>query len=383
MTQLASVPKLFSLSYSTTTKLSLPPKKMIATADDLNMSAQTIAQTQRTALHHHGMSKSQHLSSGATSTDLADEIQVIEDQQTAINIRASPDRKECDRHIDLDIGSVHSRKPKSSPLFERRRLDDLDLLIDSVDSSMDESHCGIGRDSDVRGRGRRTKPLIHPQQTSSPHVAHQHGYDAFGNATGLPDLSHHLNRHYAPSGCCLLGDNGAASRLTGRERSEEANDSHARHIIRANAKQVCIPPPIPSGLEHDATVFENFEDVSPISSSPDLDQENTDYFDPNLHFVRPAMPICANPGAFAAMEPNISPSESSQGPFDASASPTCEKADTKQGRMGHHRAVSEMLFKPLTCAAAADLRTIRRRATIGSEATYRPPSFSRRGDQSA
>lgn len=311
-------------------------------------------------------------SSKLVSADSTDEIQVIEDQPTAIPIRAAHDPRESDRHSDLNVGSVHTHRRRSSPLFERRRRDDIDLLAESVDSSDDEYRVNSGRDSIDRGRGRRTKPLLHRKQTYPPDRQQRYDYNIANVAAYLPHLGYPVDCGYSPE---------AHSKHHQRHDINDHMHDHAHQSRKGHGKRIDVPPPVPSGLEHEAMVFDNFEDISSVSSASEQEQENQDPFDAHLHFVRPAMPICANPGAFAALESIVTPTSSSNEALDDAEQ---ANAQAKRNRLGHHRTVSELY--PASSSALskpADVRATRRRATVGAEAAFRFPTFGRRGDLSA
>ncbi|KAJ1020091.1 hypothetical protein NDA16_004371 [Ustilago loliicola] len=351
---------------------------MFATTDDLRMSSRaggkpSSPQTKPesgTASTKHTLSNKNH-SFKEADADSADEIQVIQDQQTAIPIRATNDPRQSDRHSDLNIGSVHAHRRRSSPLFERRKRDDLDLLGESVDSSDDEYKVDSGRDSNDRGRGRRTKPLLHRKQTYPPHRQQRYDYNIANIAAYSPHLGYPVDCGYSPE---------ANSKHCQRHHMHDQVHDHAHKSRRGHGKYIDVPPPVPSGLEHEAMVFDNFEDISSVSSASEQEQENQDPFDTHLHFARPAMPICANPGAFAALESIVTPASSSN---EALEDTEQANSQAKRNRLGHHRTVSELLPSSFTDAKPADVRGTRRRATVGSEAAYRFPTFSRRGDRSA
>ncbi|SJX66067.1 uncharacterized protein SRS1_13508 [Sporisorium reilianum f. sp. reilianum] len=310
------------------------------------------------------------------ASDSADEIQVIEEQHTAIPIRAGLDRRHSDRHLDLDIGSVHAGKRKPSPLFERRKRDDLDLLADFSESSNDDDAARrTSRTQNARGRERHTKPLLHPRQTSFAHAA-QRGYDYSGSKRDpySPQLGHHSSRDCSPHGRLPLMEHDDATK---QHNGSYATKKHS--YKREPFAPRTAPPPSLTGLEHEAMVFDNFEDVSSVSSASEQEQDKKESFDAHLHFVRPAMPICANPGAFVALEPIVtpagsSPTESLQDGGDAKEA----EAQRKRHRLGHHRAASELFSIPTLGVKAADVRATRRRATVGSEAAYRLPMLHRR-----
>lgn len=305
----------------------------------------------------------------AASDSAEDEIQVIDDQQVAIPIRPGTHHRQSDRHSDLDIGSVHLRKRRSSPLFERRKRDDLDLLGDFSDSSDDdddEDERSRGRDQDLRGRARRTK-LLHSSRQTSPSQHHQQHYDYEpAKREAYPSqLGHHIARGCSPHGRHPLaqlqgGSLGPNGRTPVKKRTSKPMHSG-----------------LLSGLEPEALVFDNFEDASPGSSISEQEQENQDPFDAHLHFVRPAMPICANPGAFAALEPYVTPASSPRESLHDSVDTNAVAAQQKPQRLGHHRTVSEML-SPTSGAKSFDVRSPRRRATVGAEAAFRLPMLERR-----
>ncbi|EST05829.1 hypothetical protein PSEUBRA_004865 [Kalmanozyma brasiliensis GHG001] len=354
---------------------------MLATTEDLQVSVRPDHQRRSysdsfkpkvTPPKHNPAPKVKKALKQAACLDSADEIQVIDDQQAAIPIRAGADHRQSDRHSDLDIGSVHLRKRRSSPLFERRKRDDLDLLGDFSESSDDDEDDYNGaHDQDRRGRGRRTKPLQHSRQTSPSQEQQHYDYAAVGRGTYSPQLGHHPTRGCSPHGrhtwAQLNGDIGKDV-----DRPSVKDFKNTRRSPR-------MPPAFPSGLEHEALVFDNFEDVSPCSSisEQEHEQESYDPFDAHLHFVRPAMPICTNAGAFAALEPFATPASSPRDSLHESRDAEGASGTLKRYRLGHHRTVSDVL-SPTSFASTMDARSIRRRATVGSEAAYRLPTFDRR-----
>lgn len=312
----------------------------------------------------------------STASDSADDIQVLEEQLSPIPIRTAPQCGQSDRHSDLDIGSVHTRKRRPSPLFERRKRDDIDLLLDSVDSNYVDYLQEAGPDSTCRGRGRCTKPLLYPEQSSSPHRPQYCGYNmrrssCFGRHQ---DSDHSLN----DPGSFHETDAGTERVDVCRARGMQHKRSHTSRRTQARVPHAPTP-----GVEHEAMVFDNFEDGSSASSASEKEQENKDPFDAHLHFVRPAMPICANPGAFVAREPNVTPTRPSKEALNKVTDDKQVRAQVKRHRLGHHRALSELFLSPNPCAKSIDIRASRRRATIGSEAAHRLPSFSRQADLSA
>ncbi|SPO25111.1 uncharacterized protein UTRI_02788_B [Ustilago trichophora] len=345
---------------------------MFATTDDLKLCSRASAQP-HLATHYPSptittvspASKPKAKPLLAASPDSADEIQVIEEEQMAIPIRTALGRRQSDRHSDLDIGSIHSRKRRSSPLFERRKRDDLDLLTDFGDSSDDEYSASTARDQNSRGRERRTKPLLHPRQISLPHRPQRYK-DTVADVTAYsPKLGYHPDRCLTPNG----------------RRSHYELDGTPKHNLARHHRR--DPRPASTGLEHEAIVFDNFEDISSVSSASEQEQESKDPFDPHLHFVRPAMSICANPGAFVTLEPLITPGGSSSERSGEGADAEELSAQRKRHRLGHHRAVSELFSTPTSDAKPTDIRVTRRRATVGAEAAYRLSSFTRRADLSA
>ncbi|SPO32231.1 uncharacterized protein UTRI_02788 [Ustilago trichophora] len=356
---------------------------MFATTDDLKLCSRASGQPLLakhhsspaiTTVNHTSKPKAKPLL--AASPDSADEIQVIEEEQTAIPIRTALGRWQSDRHSDLDIGSVHSHKRRSSPLFERRKRDDLDFLTDFGDSSDDEYNGSTARDQNARGRERRTKPLLRPKQISPPHRPQRYDYAVADVTAYSPQLGDHPDRCCTPNGRRSLYELDGTPRHTDRYSAKDTHHKLARHHRRA-------PPPASTGLEHEAMVFDNFEDISSVSSASEHEQENEDCFDPHLHFVRPAMSICANPGAFVTLEPLITPGGSSSEGLGEGADADELSAQRKRHRLGHHRAVSELFSTSKSDAKPTDIRVTRRRATVGAEAAYRLPSFTRQADLSA
>ncbi|TKY87850.1 hypothetical protein EX895_003431 [Sporisorium graminicola] len=350
---------------------------MFAPTDDLALSARANEQDRSYSdsfkpRHASGKQADTRKAKSAQTTpglDSADEIQVIEEQQVAIPIRAGLDRRHSDRHLDLDVGSIHAGKRKPSPLFERRKMDDLDLLDGFSESSDDEAdNRHTTRSQIVRGREPHSKPLLHPKQTSFLQAARHYDYGSSRQAPCSPQLGRHSSRDCSPHG-----------RLPPMERDAEAKGRHSSYAKKSGymhgpyTARVTPPPPGLNGLEHEAMVFDNFEDVPSVSSIAEQEQDNKEPFDAHLHFVRPAMPICANPGAFVALEPILTPAGSPPNDYLQDGGKAREaEAQRKRHRFGHHRAVSELFTMiPTTSVKAADVRATRRRATVGSEAAYR------------
>ncbi|SOV08981.1 uncharacterized protein UDID_03782 [Ustilago sp. UG-2017a] len=307
----------------------------------------------------------------ATSVDSADEIQVIENQQAAIPIQTAHDPRPSDRHSDLDIGSVHAHRRRSSPLFERRKRDDIDLLGESMDSSDDEYRVTSARDSNDRGRERRTKPLLHRKQTHPPHRQQRSDYNIADMTAYSPRLGYPVDCGYSPE---------AVSKQYTRYHNNENMHKHAHRSHQGHDKPFNVALPVPSVLEHEAMVFDNFEDISSIYSASEQEQENQDPFDAHLHFVRPAMPICTNPGAFVTLEPLVTPTSSLNGGLEDTEQASSQ---AKRNRLGHHRTASELFPTSSANSKLVNVRATRRRATVGAEAAYRFPTLSRRGDLSA
>ena len=191
-----------------------------------------------------------------------------------------------------------------------------------------------------------------------------------------PHLRFHPDRGYSPESRRPLDELDPVEKSHSRYHTKGSHHKHARYSHQA-------PLPLLSGLEHEAMVFDNFEDISSPSSASEHEQENKDPFDAHLHFVRPAMSICANPGAFVALEPIVTPASSVSQSSDKGAEAEGIRAQSRPHRLGHHRAVSELFSNSTSSAKAADVRATRRRATVGSEATYRVPFASRHADLSA
>ncbi|CDU23094.1 uncharacterized protein SPSC_01724 [Sporisorium scitamineum] len=309
------------------------------------------------------------------ASDSADEIQVIKEQPTAIPIRAGLDRRHSNRHSDLEIGSVYGGKRKPSPLFERRKRDDLDLLADFSHSSDDEATRRPSRDQFARGRERHTKPLLHPKQTSFAHVAPRYDYGVSGKGKDpySPQLGHHSSRDCSPHGRLPLME--LEDEIKGRNASNATRKSGHKHEPLTPRKP---PPHALPGLEHEAMVFDNFEDGSSVSSASEQEQDTQASFVAHLHFVRPAMSICANPGAFVALEPIVTPAVSPNELLQDGDKAKDSEAQHKRNRLGHYRAASELFTIPTMGVKATDVRATRRRATVGSEAAYRLPTLHRR-----
>ncbi|SNX83553.1 uncharacterized protein MEPE_02260 [Melanopsichium pennsylvanicum] len=346
---------------------------MFATTDDLKLSPKINEQPQSFQDHSKSrLSSAGHQihSSDTPICDSADEISVMEDQQTAIPIRADLDRRHSNRHSDLDIGSVHCCKPRLSPLCERRERDDYDFLTDCMVSSDDACSGNSVRDQWARGRERRTKPLLRSRHTVPPHRPQRYEYDVDSMELFTPQLGDQTDRADSLNGRRPLEDLDATPKRRNHYRTKGSN--HKQSHSRRQA-----PLSIPSGLEHEAMVFDNFEDISSISSASEQEQETVDPFDAHLHFVRPAMPICANPGAFVALEPIMFSGGCANDVSQEGAVGERVSAQQKRNRLGHHRTVSELFSCSTTCPESAEVRAMRRRATVGSEAAYRLPSFSR------
>lgn len=319
-------------------------------------------------------------SSKTNTSDLSDEISVIEEQQIAIPIRTGLERRHSNRHLDLDIGSVHARERRPSPLFERRKKDDIDLLVDCTDSSDDENDDADRRpqNQNARGRERHTKPLLQSKQTATPHRLQRYVHDvATKDSYSTPQAEHRFNRslHLDSRYPLMELDNEAFPQHSGRY--PQSNDKPSLQQRRRGSR---LPPHSLSGTDHETMVFDNFEDPSPISSASEQEQGGKDPFDAHLHFVRPAMPICANPGAFAGLEAVMtppatrSPDEVQQGGGNDRET----EVQRKRHRLGHHRAVSDLFSLPTTGVKVIDVRATRRRATVGSEAKLRLPALLRR-----
>ena len=299
--------------------------------------------------------------------DSDDEIQVIQEQQTAIPIRGGLDRKHSDRHLDLDIGSIHAHKRRSSPLFERRKRDAFDLLGDFSESSDDEDDRRPTRGQYGRGRERHPKPLVHPQGTCLPQPPHRYDNNASRRDDYSPQLGHHSSRDSSL--------HGRHSHIELDNDMKDCSGSYfAKKLDSRRTSQLPLSSTI-SGLEHEAMVFDNFEDVSSVSSASKHEQDNKDPFDAHLHFVRPVMPICANPGAFVALDPIVTPSLSPNESLNDARHAEEMEARHRRHRLGHHRAASELFSSPTTSTTPIDVRATRRRATVGSEAAYRLPTF--------
>lgn len=352
---------------------------MLATADDLSLSVFTDEQRRSNSYSHRSQGDLPKQDSGhkvraskpVSLSDSADEIQVIEEHQTAIPIQPMLERKYSTRHLDLDIGSVHARKNGSSTLLERRKRDDFDLLGDHSESSDDDDsgNSRAARNQKARGRERHTKPLLHPKQ-----AAPLDRYQRYSDNAAKKDA-------YEP----LRGRHMARGRSTqGRHPMTDCyNRGLANHHTTSKLGRTSEHRPFrvsPSALpefEHEAMVFDNFEDVSPVSSTSEKDHNGKDMFDAHLHFVRPAMPICANPGAFVALESVVSPSTGCSNESQRDCVDTNGFEDYRErNRLSHHRAVSDV-YSPAT-ARTLEARATRRRATVGSEAASRLPAFHRR-----
>ncbi|GAC98742.1 vacuolar membrane protein [Pseudozyma hubeiensis SY62] len=318
--------------------------------------------------------------SKANMSDLADEIQVIEEQQTAIPIRTGLERRHSDRHLDLDIGSVHARERRPSPLFERRKKDDIDLLVDCTDSSDDENDDADrqAQDQNTRGRERHTKPLLLPEQTTTHHRLQRYVNDVDKKRIhSTLQVEHCFNRgrHLDNRAPLMELDNEDLPQHKGRY-PQSNNKQSLKHRRRGSR----LAPPSLSGNDHDTMVFDNFEDPSPISSASEQGQDGKDPFDAHLHFVRPAMPICANPGAFAGLEAVVTP-PATRSPDEKEQEDDIIReleVQRKRHRLGHHRAVSDLFSLPTTGVKVIDIRATRRRATVGSEAKLRLPALLRR-----
>ena len=218
-----------------------------------------------------------------SSTCSSDEIQVIDEQQSAIPIRPSVEPGYANRHSDLDSGSVHECRRHPSPLYERRKKDDLDLLSDSLDSSPCASEGSCMQDADTRGRARSTKRLPYPKPAD---------YQRCGQPWQMGEnrlLGLDRDRHGV--------DNGLKGCTYACFDNKHADHDSCDRAYRSGAKHRPLLPPSPFGLEHEAVVFDNFEESGPTTPASEADADTKDPFDTHLRFVRPALPICANPGA--------------------------------------------------------------------------------------
>ncbi len=307
--------------------------------------------------------------SNLSTTCSSDEIQVIDEQQPAIAIRPPVEPGYANRHSELECGSVHACRRHPSPLYERRKQDDLDLLGDSLDNGPCASDAFCRQDAYTRGRARGTKRLPYPKPTDSKRCGQPWqtgGHRVLRLDRDRQDVGNGLN---ACTYTCFESEDG----------------SHASGG-RTPAKHSSLLPPSPFGAEHEAVVFDNFEESGPTTPASEADADAKDPFDTHLRFVRPALPICANPGAFAGLESAnetaVSCSDGSEG--DSRTKQVCNTSDrVRQAR--HHRAVSELFGGPMAPIGANDMRATRRRATIGSDAAHprRFANLARRGDQSA
>lgn len=348
---------------------------MFATLEDLQMSSNKVGQVPSAgaapALNpssHNVAITLKRAASNLSTTCSSDEIQVIDEQQPAIPIRPPVEPGYANRHSELECGSVHTCRRHPSPLYERRKQDDLDLLGDSLDSGPCASDGFCRQDADTRGRARGTKRLPYPKptdykrcgqpwQTGGNHVQglHRHRHDVGNGLNGCPYI-------------CFNSEDG----------------SHASSG-RTPAKHRPLLPPSPFGAEHEAVVFDNFEESGPTTPASEADADAKDPFDTHLRFVRPALPICANPGAFVGLESaNETAGSCTDGSEENSRTKQlCNTSDrVRQAR--HHRAVSELFGGPMAPLGTNDVRNTRRRATIGSDAAHprRFANLARRGDQS-
>ncbi|PWZ01577.1 hypothetical protein BCV70DRAFT_77007 [Testicularia cyperi] len=325
---------------------------MYARAEDLQLSPAPAGRAFMQRADRAKIVSCQFRGSNLIEDDDVDKIEVLEDSVQAIPIQQQASCKaHADRHLDLNVGSVHEQGQETTSLFQRRLQQHgtdsgLDAFSESDDSDLEGDFYG------ERSRGRGTQ------------------------RQRLPHCRYSTDRR---------------SRLQGRSETvndrDSDEDSGSRHRARAPVRYRSSRPrtrepdsmlPVKPSSDQDAFVFDNFEDSA--SSSPSDSDNVKNQFETQLHFVRNAAPICGTPASAPLYDRSTFSCSDEDVGVAHSVSARSNLANMQQSspatRPGGHVRRSSDSFMPTALVSApttaSTYRTVygsvRRRATLGSDA---------------